>query len=189
MPRIYLIRHGKPASTWGESEDDPGLDAVGLAQADAVRDALLALPPALRPMAVVSSPLRSCLETAAPTAKALGVAIEMDAGVGEIPTPPGLPPAERRDWLQRAFRGGWGEIEGGLDYPAWRASVVSALNGRERTAVFTHFVAINAVVSHLIQDERVVTFHPDHVSVTALDRQDGRLDLVTRGREAETRVL
>jgi broad specificity phosphatase PhoE len=41
MPRLYLIRHGKPAATWGDADEDPGLDETGQAQARAVRDWLL----------------------------------------------------------------------------------------------------------------------------------------------------
>jgi broad specificity phosphatase PhoE len=80
MSRVHVIRHGKPASTWGDSDEDPGLDAVGQQQAEAVAEVLLALPPGLRPDRVVSSPLRRCRETAAPLARALGVAVEIDPG-------------------------------------------------------------------------------------------------------------
>ena len=31
MARLYLIRHGRPSSTWGGHDDDPGLDEAGLA--------------------------------------------------------------------------------------------------------------------------------------------------------------
>ena len=36
MARLYLIRHGKPSSSWGEHDEDPGLDDTGRAQAAAV---------------------------------------------------------------------------------------------------------------------------------------------------------
>ena len=65
MSRVYLIRHAKPSATWGGDDDDPGLDDTGKAQAEAAAKALLALPPQLRPVRVVSSPLRRCRETAA----------------------------------------------------------------------------------------------------------------------------
>ena len=87
MTRLYLIRHGKPAAVWGEADEDPGLDETGRAQAEAARDYLMSLPEADRPKRVVSSPLRRCRETAMPTAQALGVDLEIDAAVGEIPTP------------------------------------------------------------------------------------------------------
>jgi broad specificity phosphatase PhoE len=189
MPRIYLIRHGKPTTVWGQDDDDPGLDPAGWAQARAARDALLALPPQERPARVVSSPLRRCRETAQPLAEALGVAIEIDAAVGEIPTPVGLDPVARSDWLRSAFAGSWGQVEGELDYNAWRRSVARSLVSRGGTAVFSHFVAINAVLSSIEDDDRVVGFRPDHASIQVLDCDQGVLTLVAKGREAVTGVL
>jgi len=69
MSRVHMIRHGRPASTWGEIDPDPGLDAVGADQARAVARDLLALPEQERPSRVVSSPLRRCRETAQPLGK------------------------------------------------------------------------------------------------------------------------
>ena len=103
MARLYLIRHGKPSATWGGDDDDPGLDETGQAQARAARDWLMALPADERPTKVVSSPLRRCRETAQPTADALGVKIEIDERVGEIPTPAGIAIADRGAWLREAF--------------------------------------------------------------------------------------
>jgi broad specificity phosphatase PhoE len=169
MPRLYLIRHGKPATVWGQgSDDDPGLDEAGRAQAERARDALLALPAEHRPQRVVSSPLRRCRETAEPLARALGVEIEIDPVVGEIPTPAQLTADERGPWLRKAFEGLWRDIEGDLDYDAWRREIVAALSARGDTAVFSHFVAINAAVTHLAGDERVLAFRPDHASITTL---------------------
>ncbi|HEX5776589.1 MAG TPA: phosphoglycerate mutase family protein, partial [Caulobacteraceae bacterium] len=74
MARIYMIRHGRPASTWGGGDLDPGLDEAGRTQAEQVAEALLAQPEP--PHRIVSSPLRRCRETAEPLARALGVSIE-----------------------------------------------------------------------------------------------------------------
>lgn len=189
MPRLYLIRHGKPASNWGGHDDDPGLDDAGRAQAEAARDWLLALPPGERPQRVVSSPLRRCRETAEPTARALGVEIEIDPAVGEIPTPRALAAEQRGPWLRRAFEGRWADIDGDLDYDAWRGEIAGSLLARGDTAVFSHFVAINGVVSTLLGDDRVVTFRPDHTSITVLETDGESLSLVERGREAMTGVL
>lgn len=189
MKRLYLIRHGKPASTWGGGDADPGLDDTGRAQAAAARDWLMALSAGERPERVVSSPLRRCRETALPTAEALGVQIVVDPTVGEIPTPAALADAERPDWLRSAFQGTWSEIRGDLDYLAWRAAIVDSLLARGSTAVFSHYVAINAVVSALAQDDRVMVFRPDHTSITVLETDGKALNLVARGREAATGVL
>lgn len=88
MSRVHMIRHGRPASTWGDADPDPGLDALGTQQARAVAKALMALPALERPSRVVSSPLRRCQETAQPLAEALGVTVEIDPRVGEIPRRP-----------------------------------------------------------------------------------------------------
>jgi broad specificity phosphatase PhoE len=191
MSRIHLIRHARPATGWGDAagEPDPGLDEIGQAQAEAVRDALMALPPGERPVAVASSPLRRCRETAAPLAAALGVEVEIDPAVGEIPTPAGLAPEARGGWLKRAFQSRWDEIEGELDYDAWRRGVARALLARGGTAVFSHFVAINGAVTTVTREARVLAFQPDHASVTVLESDGKALTLVAKGREAQTKVI
>ncbi|HWF01210.1 MAG TPA: histidine phosphatase family protein [Caulobacteraceae bacterium] len=188
MQRLYLIRHARPSAGWGGSDDDPGLDETGHAQARAASERLLALPPHERPRRVVSSPLRRCRETAAPFAQALGVEVEIDPAVGEIPTPAGLAHADRPAWLARAMGGRWDAVEGDLDYGRWRTAIVEALRGYAGAAVFSHFVAINGAISTLEGDERVVVFRPDHASITILDVAPDGLVLVERGQEAVTRV-
>ena len=56
-------------------------------------------------------------------------------------------------------------------------------------AIFTHFVAINAVISAATGDDRVLSFQPDHASITTFDVKAGKLTLVERGRSAVTSVL
>lgn len=187
--RVHLIRHGKPAAAWGEADEDPGLDATGQAQARAVAERLASLPDAERPRRVVSSPLRRCRETAQPLADILGVSVEIDPAVGEIPTPVALSAAERPDWLRAAFTGRWSDIRGDLDYEVWRRGVAAAVAARPGAAVFSHFVAINAAVSLIAGDDRVIAFRPDHTSLTTLDVKGGELTLVTLGGEAVTGVL
>lgn len=188
--RTYMIRHGKPSATWGDADDDPGLDEAGQAQARAAAEALLALPEAERPTKVVSSPLRRCRETAAPFAAALGVEITIDPMVGEIPTPSTIDREARGAWLRDAFGGRWGEIVGDLDYDAWRRGVAAAVARYPGTAVFSHYVAINAAVSTAEGHDLVMGFRPDHCSIQTFETDaDGGLILVSRGREASTQVL
>lgn len=189
MARLYLIRHGKPSATWGGHDDDPGLDETGQAQARAARDWLLGRPELERPRLVVSSPLRRCQETAMPTAEALGVALQIDPVVGEIPTPKALSAQDRPGWLRQAFEGTWQAIQGDLDYDAWRAAIVASLAARGNTAVFSHYVAINGAVSKLLGDDRVLAFRPDHASITILETDGRTLSLVSKGAEASTGVL
>ena len=189
MSRVYLIRHAKPSATWGGDDADPGLDEQGHAQARKAAQALLALPPEQRPSRVVSSPLRRCQETARPYADAIGARLEIDPAVGEIPTPSALSAEERGPWLRNAFGGRWADIEGDLDYDAWRQDVLKAVASREKAAVFSHFVAINAVLTALADEPQVITLRPDHASISVLDLRDGVLTLIERGPEAQTQVL
>lgn len=189
MARLYLIRHGRPSATWGGHDDDPGLDEMGRTQAGAARDWLLSRPAAERPSLVVSSPLRRCRETAEPTAEALGVAIEIDPVVGEIPTPKALAAEARPGWLRQAFQGAWADIDGDMDYDAWRSDIIASLARRGNTAVFSHYVAINAAVSKLLGVDQVLAFRPDHCSITVLETDGGQVRLIEQGAEAATSVL
>jgi broad specificity phosphatase PhoE len=189
MSRIHMIRHGRPVLTWGDADQDPGLDAVGAEQARAVARVLLALPEGERPSRVVSSPLRRCRETAQPLADALGATVEIDPRVGEIPTPAALDAEARPGWLRAAFQRRWADIQGDLDYAAWTREVAEGVASHPGAAVFSHFVALNAAVSVATGGEAVAAFRPDHVSVTVFDLVDGALILVDKGQEASTHVL
>lgn len=183
------MRHGKPASTWGGHDEDPGLDATGRGQAEAAAAVLAALPPGERPTRVVSSPLRRCRETAAPLAAILGAPVEIEPAVGEIPTPLALSPEARPAWLKRAFAGDWADIEGDRDYLAWTREVAAALARYEGCAVFSHFVALNAAVAAAQGTAAVLAFRPDHASVTVFEVVDNGLRLIEKGEEASTGVL
>jgi broad specificity phosphatase PhoE len=186
---VHVIRHGRPASTWGGQDGDPGLDDVGRAQAVAVAQEVLALPAAQRPTRVVSSPLRRCRETALPLAEALGVELVVDLRVGEIPTPAALSPEKRPAWLREAFSGRWDQIVGDLDYVVWTRSVAAALCEHAGAAVFSHFVALNAAVSVAAGQAEVLAFRPDHGSRSVFAVDGDRLILVEKGREAQSQVL
>jgi broad specificity phosphatase PhoE len=188
MNRVYLIRHGKPTAAWGDDEADPGLDPAGHAQAEAVAAALMALSREERPTAVVSSPLRRCFETALPLSRALGVEIEIDPAVGEIPTPANLSHADRPAWLREAMAGDWAAIKGDIDYDAWRRAVAAAVSARPGCAVFSHFVAINGVLSLIQGEDRVIVFRPDHTSCSAFEIEAGALKLSHLGAAAVTQV-
>jgi broad specificity phosphatase PhoE len=187
--RIYMIRHARPASAWGGGEDDPGLDPEGVRQALAACRTLMDLPAAERPARIVSSPLRRCRETAQPLAETLAAPVEVVAEVGEIPTPRTLSTEARGPWLRAALAGRWSDIRGDLDYEAWRRGVHDAVLARPGAAIFSHFVAINAIVSLLAGRSEVISFRPDHAAITVFEVEANQLKLAQLGREAVTGVL
>jgi broad specificity phosphatase PhoE len=183
MARIYLIRHGKAATTWDDRDPDPGLDDVGRAQA-AARAAEFA---GREPLPLVTSPLRRTRETAASLERQWNTIARVDPRVGEIPSPSGAG-AQRTEWLKRVLEHRWSGL--GQPLQRWRNQVLEALLEITRdTVVVSHFVAINVAVGCALGDDRVTCFRPDNCSCTVLDIQRNRLQLVELGAEGAGRIL
>lgn len=180
--RLYLVRHGRASAGW-DTDVDPGLDDVGRQQAVATAEHLAPL----GPLEVITSPLRRCQETASALAGGWGVVPVVEPAVAEIPSPEGVPMADRVTWLRRAMTGTWADLGG--RYTAFRDGVVARLAAcTTDTVVFSHFVAINAVIGNALGDDRLVIHSLDNASVTVLDVHDGVFRLVTSGREADTLI-
>ena len=190
MTRIYMIRHGKAAAGWN-GDADPGLNELGLAQAEAVAKKVQAL--VAKPVSIYSSPLKRCQETAAPLAAAWGVTPQIEAGVGEIP-PPLEDLTARTDWLRRVMAGTWEglyrdavSVESGVDFRGWNDNVVNTLNALEGEAVviFSHFIALNAAYCAATGGQDVVSFAPENCSLSIFDTDGSSLSLVEQGEETE----
>jgi broad specificity phosphatase PhoE len=185
MATIYLVRHGRAVTGW-DRDPDPGIDRVGAAQAVALADRLAPLG-AVRALPIVTSPMRRCQETAAPLAREWGVTPVVEEAVGEIPSPLGVAMADRVGWLRDAMAGTWSEL--GDRYTTFRDSVVAFVAGRrEDTVVFSHIIAINAVLGACLADDRTVIRRLDNTSVTIVEVGDGSLRLLEGGHEADTLI-
>ena len=181
MPKIYLIRHGRAAASFTD-DLDPGLDELGQRQAIEATAALLPL----TPLAIRSSPLKRARETAAPLAERLGQEVAIEARVSEIPSP-GLSLDQRGAWLREIMQGRWHDQDPAL--VDWYKALVDCLKSvTEDTAIFSHFVAINAAVGAAEGNDAVTLFRPDNGSITVLETDGSTLKLLERGAEAETRV-
>lgn len=182
MTTIRLVRHGRAAAGW-DRDPDPGLDALGEQQAAAVAEALASI----GPLPIISSPLRRCQETARVLADRWGAAVEIVPAVAEIPSPEGIPMTERVEWLRTAMAGTWSDL--GDRYTTFRDGVVAGLATLPGDAVvFSHFIAINAVIGAAIGDDRLVIRSLDNCSVTVVEFTNGRLRLVEGGHEADTLI-
>lgn len=193
MPTLYFVRHAKPASSYGDSVD-PGLDETGRAQAVRAAEELQKLK---KRLPVYTSPLQRCRETAQPLADAWGVTPIVFPEVGEVPSPP-LSLAERQEWLRNGMAGDWAALQasappGSPDYSAWRAALLNGVRGMDGDAVvFSHFIAINVVIGAARNSEQVISYRPDHASITVVEAGRDRLAIKALGREAgsgQTSVL
>lgn len=178
---IYLIRHGEPAAGWG-AHPNPGLSDLGHWQAAAAAETLARL----GAKRAIVSPLQRCRETAAPFEKLMETHARIEPAVGEIAAPPGT--EDRAVWLKNLMPGRWPDA--GPDYDVWRKGVLAASEKLpDDTAVFSHFVAINAIIGLLSGDDRIVVFRPGHCSITRLERRGGRLAILELGAEAASVVM
>jgi broad specificity phosphatase PhoE len=177
MARLYIIRHGEPTGSWGTSPDpDPGLSDLGKEQAKTAADRLRLL----TPRQIVTSPLKRARETARPLEDILGLPAQVASPVAEVPTPPGVPIEQRGDWLRRMMAGNWDGVEPLL--VTWRKAAIDYLLSVDTdSAIFSHYVLINAAVGAAIGDDRVHCFAPSHASVTILDTNGHGLSLVELG--------
>jgi broad specificity phosphatase PhoE len=179
---IRLVRHGRAAAGW-DSDPDPDLDDLGRAQADAVAHELAIAPP----LVIVSSPLLRCRSTARALADRTGVGVVIRPEVAEIPSPEGVDMADRVEWLRVAMQGTWSDL--GARYTSYRDAVVCAVAAcAGPTVVYSHFIAINAVIGACLGDDRLVIRSLDNCSVTSVAATDGALRLVESGREADTLI-
>jgi broad specificity phosphatase PhoE len=179
MARIYLVRHGEAASGF-DAHHDPELSPMGRAQAQAAAQTL----GALAPMALISSPLRRARETAMPLEALWSQTARIEAAVAEIPSPtPDL--VQRGIWLKGIMAGTW--AESGAEPQAWKREVIRCLTAMTQDCViFSHFIAINAGVSHALGDPRIVCFMPDNASITIFETDGKSLTLIEKGKERAT---
>jgi broad specificity phosphatase PhoE len=178
MARVYLVRHGKAEAGFGQSLD-PGLDALGREQAEAVARKLNPL----GPLPILSSPLARTQQTAAPLAKSWNKSPVIEPAVAEIPSPDGMGLEDRVIWLRKLMAGSWRDVP--FDLAAWREHCIATVTGlAQDTVVFSHYVAINVILGAATGDDRIVVFSPDNCSVTVFETDGEKLRLVERGAEA-----
>ena len=184
--RIALVRHGRASAGW-DTAVDPGLDDLGRDQADVAAKKLDQIF-AGQQVEIVSSPLLRCQQTAKSFADLRTTPVRVCAEVAEIPSPSGVEMSSRVDWLRAAMQGTWADLGG--EYVEFRDLVIKFVRSREtNTVIFSHFVAINAVIGALVGDDRVVIRSLDNCSITLLDRDaDCNLSIAQSGHEADTLI-
>lgn len=183
MPRLFLVRHAEPAAGWGGDALDPGLSDLGREQAEVAAKSLSAL----GPLQVISSPMLRCRETAAPFAALRSVTPRLEQRVSEVVAPASV--QDRRSWLRETFpwddavvRRQWSDVA--KDLRAWREACSAALREMTTdTVVFTHFIAINAIVSAASGSADTIVFRPAHCSITELELSPIGLRVVSLGGE------
>ena len=176
MARIYLVRHGEAAVHWTAAEDAE-LSTLGHEQAAAVAQTL----GPRGPLSIFSSPLRRARATALPLETLWQRPAVVAAAVAEIPTQ-GVELAQRSEWLMALAERGWQQADAASQ--TWRRGVLDFIASIDTDAVvFTHFVAINAIVGAALEQDAVYLFRPANTSITVVETKNGRLRLIEQGAE------
>ena len=178
MARIYMVRHGQAEAGFGGAMD-PGLNALGREQAEAVAQILV--PRGSLP--ILLSPLRRARETAAPLAALWRVDPMIEDAVAEIPSPKGMNLEERVTWLRNLMGGSWRDVP--RDLAMWREHCIGTVAAISRdTVIFSHYVAINVIAGAATGDDRVIAFSPENCSVTVFETDGTNLKVIEKGAEA-----
>ena len=189
--RIALVRHGHASAGW-DTAIDPDLDDLGRSQAETVAHQLdlkfVDLNIIATRVEIVTSPLLRCQQTAAAFARRRHVVPRVCSEVAEIPSPNGVVMSARIDWLRGAMQGTWADL--GSNYVSFRNSTVEFVRAiNSDTAIFSHFIAITAVIGAITGDDRLVIRRLDNCSVTSVERDSsGQLHIVEEGHEADTLI-
>jgi len=187
MPvRVALVRHGRASAGW-DTAVDPDLDDLGRKQADGAAKELARIFEG-RQVQIVSSPMLRCQQTAKPFADLRSEPVQVCAEVAEIPSPAGVSMAGRVEWLRTAMQGTWADLGG--EYTTFRDRVVGFVRSLQvDTVIFSHFVAINAVIGSLTNDDRLVIRSLDNCSITLLELDSsGALNIAQSGHESDTLI-
>ena len=184
--QIALVRHGRASGGW-DTALDPDLDDLGRRQAEDVAKNLDQIFVG-KEVEIISSPLLRCRQTASAFAKLRVLPVRVCDEVTEIPSPNGVAMAERVAWLREVMQGRWSDLD--ENYLVFRDRLVEFVRAIERdTVIFSHFVAINAVIGALTNDDRLVIRSLDNCSLTLLECDSkGKLWIAQSGHEADTLI-
>ena len=184
--QIALVRHGRASGGW-DTALDPDLDDLGRRQAEDVAKNLDQIFVG-KEVEIISSPLLRCRQTASAFAKLRVLPVRVCDEVTEIPSPNGVAMAERVAWLREVMQGRWSDLD--ENYLVFRDRLVEFVRAIERdTVIFSHFIAINAVIGALTNDDRLVIRSLDNCSLTLLECDSkGKLWIAQSGHEADTLI-
>lgn len=184
--KIALVRHGRASAGW-DTALDPAIDELGLSQATEAA-AKLSKIFGDGQVQIVSSPLLRCQQTAEAFTKLRGSQAQIAEQVSEIPSPPGVQMKDRVDWLRVVMQGNWSDLD--LNFISFRDELLKFVRAIDQnTVIFSHFIAINAVVGSIINDDRLVIHKLDNGSITILEGEtNGALRIAQGGHEADTLI-
>ena len=166
---IILVRHGEASTGWSE-HPDPGLSAQGCRQAKNSGKSLIN---ELSSYQLFSSPKKRAIETMEIMNQGDKKSFELDPRFIEIPSG-NIDADKKKEWLVSIFTTPIEELPEAVK--EWRNQLIKWLKEAEGNfIVTTHFMVINALVSHITSNDAISYFHPDYASRTEILIKNGKL--------------
>ena len=177
---IILVRHGEASAGWSV-HPDPGLSAQGRGQAKNSGKSLIN---ELSYYQLLSSPKKRAIETMEIMNQGDKNSFELDARFIEIPSG-NIDADKKKEWLVNIFTTPIEELPEAVK--KWRNELINWLKEVEGNfIVTTHFMVINALVSHITSNNAISYFHPDYASRTEIFIRNGELTQLILGDDKKT---
>ena len=177
---IILVRHGEASAGWSV-HPDPGLSAQGREQAENSGKSLIN---ELSYYQLVSSPKKRAIETMEIMNQGDKNSYKLDPRFIEIPSG-SINANKKKEWLVNIFTTPIEELPEAVK--KWRNELINWLKEVEGNfIVTTHFMVINALVSHITSNNAISYFHPDYASRTEIFIRNGELTQLILGDDKKT---
>ena len=177
---IILVRHGEASASWSE-HPDPGLSEDGKNQAQKTSKTFI---PEFASFKLISSPKKRALETMEFIAKELNSSYETNGQFIEIPSD-GISKDQKQRWITNILKTPIQDLPQPI--ADWQKNLISWLESYDGQAIIaTHFMVINALVSHLMGNNVIAYFQPGYASKTEILIQNGVISKLTLGDTEKT---
>ena len=177
---IILVRHGEASAGWSV-HPDPGLSAQGRGQAENSGKSLIN---ELSNYQLLSSPKKRAIETMEIMNQGDKNSFKLDPRFIEIPSG-NINADKKKEWLVNIFTTPIEELPEAVK--KWRNELINWLKEAEGNfIVTTHFMVINALVSHITSNNAISYFQPDYASRTEVFIRNGELTQLILGDDKKT---
>ena len=166
---VIFIRHAEASSSWGD-HPDPGLSDDGITQSKKLINH-----PELKQLdnySFIASPKLRAMDTARPLAKKFKKELVIENVYTEIPSP-NIKPKNKQEWLKNILQMNKNNLPENV--AKWKDNIISKTKAfSQDSVVFTHFMVINALLSELNSETKLLYFYPDYTSILKISIEDGK---------------
>tara|TARA_B100000963_G_scaffold204970_1_gene178432 strand:+ start:524 stop:1087 length:564 start_codon:yes stop_codon:yes gene_type:complete len=166
--QVIFIRHAEASNSWG-NHPDPGLSDNGKNQSKELINHPELIE--LDDYSFISSPKLRAIETAKPLSEKFKKELIIENIFTEIPSL-NIEPDKKQEWLKNILQMNKNDLPENIT--KWKDNIISKTKAfSQDSVVFTHFIVINALLSELNSETKLLYFYPDYTSIVKITIEDG----------------